>query len=585
MGQPRLVDSYGVSNVYGELKGLARLCYWSPGSAAKEMVDLLERDPEAFCHAAARMFAAVEESEASRFVLKLLLARGLALRVLIDPHLNFDQVLAITRAVVDADPNADLSLAKAVADAARENPAGSVHGLVRILQALDQIADVNRIAPRLLTLLRHPDARLRSKTALIVGRCGKSVPWVTRQMRDGDARTRANAIEALWGLGTEETRNLLRSAAADENNRVAGNALVGLYRAGDCWAISELLRKAASERADSRATAAWTMGALGDLRFKGVLGRMTEDKDPKVRRHAARSLEAIEAKARSLPRAPWRMAAISQWEPGEPATRAIHLAIRGADGNDPRGLLPTEFAVLEGAEIVTDYRIEERCLPQTMAFAFVFPYQASPDDGADFAQAVRRGLQWKRPRDLWAAVSFQPPRKWRLRATLMGEIIEIAPPDLTPQETALPDFTPAMDSPAGAMEGAPATQPAILWDALLGAVTGCKRLAPLEAAPLVVVYCPYEAEAPLDKHVAKLAMLDRSVRIDVITESENPKLEELCRLTDGAFYRSASRHESVEKVERLSIANLSQYTIAYHSNRPAAEPQIRVVAPEGWVES
>jgi hypothetical protein len=551
------------------------------------MRGLLKSDPDGFCEAAARVLVSMEDAAGAEYLLRLVVENGLLVRVLADSRLNFGQVVKVSRAAFAADPNADIALAKAVADAAKENVPGSAKGLVRILRALDEIADITRTAPKLLGLLQHPDTHLRSKAVGIVGRCGKSVQWVTRQLKGADARTRANAVEALWGCQTEEVKTLLRAAAGDANNRAAGNALVGLYRAGDCWAVPALLQMSGRESAGSRVTAAWAMGALGDMRFKGALERLKEDPDPNARRHAALSLKAIEEKARSLPRAPWRMAAIWQPEPGTGHTRSIHLAIRATDGKDPEGLLPTQFAVSEGGAVVTDYRVEERRLPSTMAFVFVCPGAAgtSAGGGPSFADGVRHGLMWKRPRDVWATVRYRPARKGSLQATLIGQIIEIALPEQTPQEIAPPDFTSAAEPTPGTMRNGKEKPPqGSLWDALLGAVDSRKQLAPMDASPRIVVYCPWEAEAPLEAHVSKLSMLDAPVPIDFVTVGENPRLAETCRPATVTFHRCASEAEAAETVERLCITNLSQYIITYESKGRDAQTVVRIVTPDGWAE-
>jgi len=54
------------------------------------------------------------------------------------------------------------------------------------------------ILPLIVRLTDHPDAKVRSKAALLVGRGKPELGWVRSQLAQQDARVRANAVEALW---------------------------------------------------------------------------------------------------------------------------------------------------------------------------------------------------------------------------------------------------------------------------------------------------------------------------------------------------------------------------------------------------
>src|SRR5437899_3333086 len=82
------------------------------------------------------------------------------------------------------------------------------------------------------------------------------------------------AIEALWGVDTPEVRAFLHAAARDPDNRVVGNALMGLYRLEDASAVPALLKMTSHESRRFRATAAWVMGETKDARFTKALAGM-----------------------------------------------------------------------------------------------------------------------------------------------------------------------------------------------------------------------------------------------------------------------------------------------------------------------
>jgi hypothetical protein len=49
------------------------------------------------------------------------------------------------------------------------------------------------------------------------------------QLESQDPRIRANVVEQPWGVDAPFARKCMREALNDENNRVAGNALLGLH--------------------------------------------------------------------------------------------------------------------------------------------------------------------------------------------------------------------------------------------------------------------------------------------------------------------------------------------------------------------
>ena len=109
------------------------------------------------------------------------------------------------------------------------------------------ISDGARIFPFVVRLLRHANPHIRSKAVLMIGRGNHSPRWVRERLADTDPRIRANAAEALWGVETAEARELLQSLVHDSNNRVAGNAILGLYRLGDYSMIPEIAAMARHE--------------------------------------------------------------------------------------------------------------------------------------------------------------------------------------------------------------------------------------------------------------------------------------------------------------------------------------------------
>ena len=79
---------------------------------------------------------------------------------------------------------------------------------------------------------------------------------------DRDARVQASAVEALWALDAAESRALLLTASKSKYNRVAANAILGLYRIADLKAV----RIVAGHGAPARGASLPDIGALGHRR-------------------------------------------------------------------------------------------------------------------------------------------------------------------------------------------------------------------------------------------------------------------------------------------------------------------------------
>jgi HEAT repeat protein len=79
-------------------------------------------------------------------------------------------------------------------------------------------------------------------------------------------------------------------ALQDENNRVAGNALMGLHLLGEP-ATGQLVEQMVGDaRPPFRRTAAWLMGRIAKPEFEDHLLRAAADEDPGVRQTAAAAL-------------------------------------------------------------------------------------------------------------------------------------------------------------------------------------------------------------------------------------------------------------------------------------------------------
>ena len=265
-----------------------------PAGATRTLGELIGKDAGGFVRAAALLLSEEDESEFQILVEVLARSAGTAQR-LCDPDLLDKQSstdLAQRIAAIDTGLDSKLVRLLTGQGVKGSSPAEAVVA-ERILELLDVTCASNRVVPMLAHLLRHPNARLRAKASLLIGRWTRNVRTAEDRLEESDSRVRANAIEGLWGDKTSRAATVLWRAVKDVDNRVVGNALFGLYEIRDQNAIPSILSMAGHEQPKFRATAAWTMGQTGDPQFLPALEKLTHDLYAPVRKSAARGMERI----------------------------------------------------------------------------------------------------------------------------------------------------------------------------------------------------------------------------------------------------------------------------------------------------
>ncbi len=309
MAEP-VVQPRSRAELQARLEGLLHSFAQQPSAARSEVRALLQAQPADFCASAIPLLAGLpEDSPARQFLSNLLLGFDALPKILSDPAaLRPSAATELTRLLSRADPMLDAKLTRWLLRGLGTHPDPAAADPVRInrlLEILENVSDGTRTVVNLVQLLRHPSPKVRSKAALMVGRSLKSGAWAEQRLLESDARVRANVVEALWGLEAPGAADLFKLALKDSNNRVVGNALVGLYLLGDPAAATLLQEMATHKSAAFRATAAWAMGFLEDPQFLPVLGRLLKDREAIVRRNVLRSLARIKrATGQGLPGAP-----------------------------------------------------------------------------------------------------------------------------------------------------------------------------------------------------------------------------------------------------------------------------------------
>ena len=252
--------------------------------------------PVIFAPVAVSMLLTASETAGFRYLAMLLVKQPTLFKQLSNPFLfTRPQAVVLSRRLMSVDPSLDVRFARQL-PARNGSTDDTIDGQAaeRALDILDEISLGKRVVPILSHLTRHPDAKISSKATLLVGKRVQNVAFAKRVMQEGtDPRVRANAIEAVWGNDSPVVQDLFWECVEDRHNRVVGNAMVGLYLAGEEKVEGVVTRFAQDYKPEFRMTSAWTMGRIGNADYIPTLTPLIKDQHPGVRGAALRSLQNI----------------------------------------------------------------------------------------------------------------------------------------------------------------------------------------------------------------------------------------------------------------------------------------------------
>lgn len=574
-----LPSSISIGNA-GELTpaGFARLVTEvSPGTAGNQRIveDLLASDPDLFYRGALEALRTQEESRGLRFLVGLLVANDVLETLLCETFLPIEKAAAAIRIAVQIDPMAETSLARHVADAvtAGTHPLLAAHAS-RLLDVLARASDVSRILPSLSRLLHSSDVGLRSKAALIMGRSNRSAVWVQSRMNDRDPRLRANAIEGLWGVGTDEAHEVMLSALRDANNRVAGNALYGLYTMGDSTCLAETVKLAAHSAAVFRATAAWVMGETGDSRFRITVAELLRDEHPMVRSRALWAVARIRSTtARAVTGQPLRLSSLlletpgSSAPPGPKPMRHVQVAV-SATGLAQPPLRAIEFMLTEDGQPILNYRLTVRPSPPPMSVVFLFPRGGMAGE-PPWVTGALACLGGKRPSDLWTYLPWMPAGEASGLAASENQEISF-----TPNHEALADSFRRMTERAECSD---------MWQTLWRALRADANVA--RGRRHVIVFASEQVGGVAGHGLVATVGAARGI-VQVISSVPNPALEDICAKTRISYTYSAAPQEVVASIEQAYLNLNARYELSYQTlSQEARQLKIRIQSPAGWGET
>jgi hypothetical protein len=584
-----------------------------PMAAGKTMREMLsEAGPQAFTQAALPLLRVDPEKPGTNYLLTLLFMNELILAPLADPGaFSFEQAIAVAKQLVKIEPLLDIKMVRRLVDSRSnlddvdENDNNSPG--VRVLEIMAAISDGARILPMMTQLLRHPNVKIRSKAALLVGRCNKNCSWVEQRLAEPDPRVRANAIESLWGVESPGAKGVFWAAVNDPDNRVAGNALLGLYRLGEFASLPLILDLLAHAEPKFRISAVWIMGETGDPRFLSLLTRMIGDPDPAIRAAVFRCIAKLKQAAAKYQASPtlrvyltapvvepgfWRKITASVWDQDDGGARPL------------TGLLPTQFVLFEESRLVTDYEIRENPTTEYLAIAFALPQVREKDDLFQpyVEEAFTAAIAHKRAGHTWQTVKYLSGKERSMKAapatpaasagprrifqieeeeapTGSGDTL---PPDSRPR-TDPEEILEAMEAPGNWM--LVPRSPIKAMNALLPALSQCRG-----SRQLVLLYDPETPETDWARwrELSKTAQACR-VNVHVVALSSFPELVQVTAATGGTFMLLADPSALEETLVGLCANLAHSYSIRYHAATqdevaPRAQLRLRIYRPGSYGE-
>lgn len=269
--------------------------YAEDGPACERALrEVMSRDGAAFVRVAIRMLRGGHDKPGFQSLIPLLAESSETLAELCNPD-NFEdraESLDLARRLAKIEPQMDTKLLRLLPG--RNSDVSDAIPAERVLELLDAVPQSARIVAPLAHLIHHPNPRLRAKVTLLMGRLVRSARALEERLKEADPRVRANAIESLWGERAAWVADVLWRAVKDPNNRVAGNALYGLYRSQGSESVAPFIVQMAAHREPAfRATAAWIMGQTGDPQFLPALEKLACDLYALVRKNAANAVRSI----------------------------------------------------------------------------------------------------------------------------------------------------------------------------------------------------------------------------------------------------------------------------------------------------
>jgi hypothetical protein len=192
----------------------------NPVASGKFLQRLFADQPRQFFLDALPLLRTAPDTPGFYYVLALLHSQNFVLKNLCDPALFTKQEsIALAKRMSRVEPLFDMKLAKMLlaeneTGFDERDPGAQRQAGLRLLEIMAEASDRGR-SLLLAQLLHHANAQVRSKAALLVAKSTQDAKWVSQRMNEADSRVRANAIEALWGVESDDCRQLFLDVLDD----------------------------------------------------------------------------------------------------------------------------------------------------------------------------------------------------------------------------------------------------------------------------------------------------------------------------------------------------------------------------------
>jgi hypothetical protein len=263
----------------------------------------------------------------------------------------------------------------------------------------------------------------------------------------------------------------------------------------------------------------------------------------------------------------WVISGLVQDPVSAKAARRLQVAVAGQEGYLFPPILPTQFLLSEGAQIVNSYRVLERAADAAMSVTFVVPRV-----GARGPTALSRGVlacrSRKRPSDLWAVAPFV--------TTGNGDA------------GGMVDEAPHYTSDAAAVQAmleqpTPRNECAELWHAIWRSVRADQPQT--RGKRHLIVFADSDPTGSAGESLVSAVVGSRAT-VQVIASGDCPKIEDFCKRARCNFQTIESDEQLIRAMELAYLNLLARYEIVWQS--VAAEPaalRIRIHSPQGWADA
>ena len=573
-------DNATLTNVMASLRKLVDKFDEEPLVNGRRIRDLFQNDPASFREAAVQVLHACTETKGWRYLVTLLWTNDLLVPIIADPNIPPGLGLRLAQRGAHIDPQLQIRLLKSAAEAPLQSDDFDERQVNHLLNILGAIEDTSGLQPFLRQMLLHPNARIRARISRLVTRDQAGIRLIEKLFRDEDARVRANAIEALWHIQNDRKVGLMREALADRNNRVVGNAILGLYHAGETSAVQAAVKMSEHREPVFRSTAAWVMGQTGDLRFIPVLGRLLADSDGVLRQTVFRALSKLKKASAAFGAEPSLPVALLDVKQVDVARLRVTFTTSAAVLKEH--LTGTEVAVTVDGEFVYDYQLFE-VRQDLISVAFILPRRLQLN--AELSQAVDEALKsclnQKRSQECWmvARCADGGPDALDEMFEFVGDTVNgIAPP--VELSTA---FTASSSALRSSIE-APLSRFDESFDvfATLRAVTA--GLQPKRATHHIVVITDELCVAPAETIEEILTTASASkTAIHLISTRSNAALELLAECTNGYSRQVQTPSDMKRELELLYTSFGHQFLL--DCNSPGGNVvRLSIRTAAGWGE-